>query len=48
MRLVGAGFRPVHLGDTVLRVETAVLFGLGAVKTLLLERERWTTRQKQR
>jgi 16S rRNA (uracil1498-N3)-methyltransferase len=48
MRLVAAGFRPVYLGDTVLRVETAVLFGLGAVKTLLLERERWTTRQKQR
>jgi 16S rRNA (uracil1498-N3)-methyltransferase len=40
--LIEAGFRPVHLGDTVLRVETAVLFALGAVKTLLLERERWT------
>ncbi len=40
--LIRAGFLPVHLGDTVLRVETAVLFALGAVKTLLLERERWT------
>ena len=40
--LIRAGFRPVYLGDTVLRVETAVLFALGAVKTLLLERDRWT------
>ncbi len=40
--LLRAGFRPVYLGQTVLRVETAVIFALGAVKTLLLERERWT------
>ncbi len=46
-RLLGAGFRPVHLGGTVLRVETAAVFALGAVKTLLLERERWTVRRQQ-
>jgi 16S rRNA (uracil1498-N3)-methyltransferase len=46
-QLLGAGFRPVHLGDTVLRVETAAIFALGAVKTLLLERERWTLRRPQ-
>ncbi len=46
-RLLGAGFRPVHLGDTVLRVETAAVFALGAVKTLLRERERWTVRRQQ-
>ncbi len=45
--LLRAGFRPVYLGDTVLRVETAAIFALGAVKTLLLERERWTVRRPQ-
>ena len=46
-RLLRAGFKPVYLGDTVLRVETAAVFALGAVKTLLLERERWTVRRQQ-
>ena len=39
--LIGAGFRPVYLGATVLRVETAAIFALGAVKTLLLEHDTW-------
>jgi 16S rRNA (uracil1498-N3)-methyltransferase len=39
--LMGMGWRPVFLGGTVLRVETAALFVLGAVETILQEREAW-------
>jgi 16S rRNA (uracil1498-N3)-methyltransferase len=40
--LKGAGFRPVFLGDTVLRTETAAVYAIAAVKTLLWERDEWT------
>jgi len=40
--LRAAGFTPVHLGDTVLRTETAALYALAAVKTILRERGTWT------
>lgn len=36
-----AGFRPVHLETGVLRVETAATFALGAVMTILQERNAW-------
>jgi len=39
--LAGTGWRPVFLGSTVLRVETAALYALGAVETILQEREAW-------
>jgi 16S rRNA (uracil1498-N3)-methyltransferase len=39
--LRGAGFLPVFLGDAVLRTETAALYAIAAVKTLLLERDAW-------
>jgi 16S rRNA (uracil1498-N3)-methyltransferase len=35
------GFRPVFLGDTVLRTETAALYAVAAVKTILRERHTW-------
>ncbi|HET6450450.1 MAG TPA: RsmE family RNA methyltransferase [Spirochaetia bacterium] len=40
---LAAGFRPVHLRTGVLRVETAVTFALGAVMTILQEKDEWTT-----
>ena len=37
-----AGFRAVHFATGVLRVETAATFALGAVMTILQERDAWT------
>jgi 16S rRNA (uracil1498-N3)-methyltransferase len=45
--LVGAGFRPVHLEGNILRVETAALYAIGAVKTILQERNAWKPAQEQ-
>jgi len=45
--LEGAGFHPVYLGDSVLRVETAALYALGAVKTILQERDAWIPAQQE-
>ena len=39
------GFRPVTIGDTVLRTETAALYCAAAVKILLLERDSWELKQ---
>ena len=36
-----AGFHPIHFGDSVLRTETAALYALAAVKTVMAERESW-------
>jgi 16S rRNA (uracil1498-N3)-methyltransferase len=36
-----AGFRAVRMGDTVLRSETAALYGAAAVRIILLERTAW-------
>jgi 16S rRNA (uracil1498-N3)-methyltransferase len=35
--LISFGFEPVCLGSEVLRVETAALYAIASVKTLLLE-----------
>jgi 16S rRNA (uracil1498-N3)-methyltransferase len=43
--LRAAGFHLVHLGGNVLRVETAALYAIGAVKTILQERDEWTSAQ---
>jgi len=40
--LTAAGFRPAFLGGTVLRAETAALYAIGAVTTILQERDAWT------
>jgi 16S rRNA (uracil1498-N3)-methyltransferase len=45
--LEGAGFHPVYLGGSVLRVETAALYALGAVKTILQERDAWIPVQQE-
>ncbi len=39
--LRAAGFVPVHLGETVLRVETAALYAVAAVRTVIMERDAW-------
>jgi len=45
--LEGAGFHPAYLGDSVLRVETAAVYALGAVKTILQERDAWIPAQQE-
>ncbi len=39
------GFFPVYLGEQVLRTETAVVYALGAVKTLLQEIHSWVLKK---
>ena len=39
---ITAGFRPLLLGNTVLRTETAALYGTAAVRIILLENKTWT------
>ncbi len=34
-------FIPTHLGENILRTQTATIFALGAVKMILLEKENW-------
>jgi 16S rRNA (uracil1498-N3)-methyltransferase len=41
-RLQDAGFTPVFFGDAVLRTETAAIYAIAAVNTLLREGETWT------
>ena len=36
-------FKPVFLGENVLRTETAALYAAAAVKTIILERDSWKT-----
>ena len=41
---IARGFKPVCLGNTVLRTETAALYSAAAVRTILLERASWMPR----
>jgi 16S rRNA (uracil1498-N3)-methyltransferase len=36
------GFRPLLMGNTILRTETAALYGIAVIRTILLESEAWT------
>jgi 16S rRNA (uracil1498-N3)-methyltransferase len=40
----GAGFKPVMLGDTILRAESAALYATAVVRTLIFERQSWTAK----
>jgi 16S rRNA (uracil1498-N3)-methyltransferase len=40
-RFLEAGFKPLKVGDTILRTETAALCGLAAVRIILLENASW-------
>ena len=42
---IQSGLNPVYLGDNVLRAETAVLYGTGAVQTILRERDSWEMKE---
>jgi 16S rRNA (uracil1498-N3)-methyltransferase len=44
--LAGAGFRPAYLGGAVLRVETAAIYAIAAVQTILQEKDSWRAAQK--
>ena len=39
---LAAGFRPLVMGNTILRTETAALYGTAALRVILLESEFWT------
>ncbi|MDR0402335.1 MAG: 16S rRNA (uracil(1498)-N(3))-methyltransferase [Treponema sp.] len=41
-----AGFKAVRIGDTVLRSETAALYGAAAARIILLERSAWMLKEK--
>ena len=41
--LSAVGFHAVCLGEAVLRVETAAIYAIAAVQTILQERDAWTT-----
>ncbi len=45
--LTAAGFRPAYLGTGVLRVETAALYAIAAVKTILQEKDAWRAARKE-
>jgi 16S rRNA (uracil1498-N3)-methyltransferase len=45
-RFLEAGFRVIRMGDTVLRSETAALYGAAAVRIILLERTAWMLKKK--
>ncbi|MDR2344402.1 MAG: 16S rRNA (uracil(1498)-N(3))-methyltransferase [Spirochaetaceae bacterium] len=42
LKFVDAGFKPVTLGNTILRTETAALYSIAVVRTLIFERLIWT------
>jgi 16S rRNA (uracil1498-N3)-methyltransferase len=46
LRFMAAGFKALRLGDTVLRTETAALYGAAAARVILLERGSWTQKPR--
>jgi 16S rRNA (uracil1498-N3)-methyltransferase len=40
-RFIARGFKPLAIGNTIFRVETAALYAAAAVRTILLERASW-------
>jgi len=45
--LMNKGFVPVHLGDNILRAETAAIYTLAAIKIILLEKKAWRLQAEQ-
>jgi 16S rRNA (uracil1498-N3)-methyltransferase len=41
-RFLTMGFKPLKIGDTILRTETAALYGAAAIRIILLESDSWT------
>jgi len=46
-RFLDAGFKPLSMGSTVLRTETAALYGAAAVRIILMEKAWWMLKQQQ-
>jgi 16S rRNA (uracil1498-N3)-methyltransferase len=44
-RFLEAGFKPLTIGEAVLRTETAALYAAAAIRIILLERNSWEMRQ---
>jgi len=42
---LAAGFKPLLMGNTILRVDTAALYGTAALRIILLESESWTLKE---
>jgi 16S rRNA (uracil1498-N3)-methyltransferase len=42
-RFMAAGFKPVVMGNTILRTETAALYGAAAIRIILLESSSWAS-----
>ena len=42
-QFIKTGFRPLLMGNTILRTETAALYGIAVIRIILLENEAWTT-----
>jgi 16S rRNA (uracil1498-N3)-methyltransferase len=40
-RFIEAGFKPITIGDTIMRTETAALYCAAAIRIILLERDSW-------
>ncbi|MDR0447922.1 MAG: 16S rRNA (uracil(1498)-N(3))-methyltransferase [Treponema sp.] len=45
-RFLSVGWKPMVMGNTVLRTETAALYGTAAIRIILLESEAWTPDQR--
>jgi len=43
---LAANFKPLLMGGTVLRTETAALYGIAVIRTILLENEAWILKSK--
>lgn len=46
-KFLACGFKSVLMGETVLRVETASLYALSSIRTILLERDSWILSAKE-
>jgi 16S rRNA (uracil1498-N3)-methyltransferase len=45
-RFIAEGFKPLKIGETVLRTETAALYGAAAARIILLESASWTQKPR--
>ncbi|MDR0313839.1 MAG: 16S rRNA (uracil(1498)-N(3))-methyltransferase [Treponema sp.] len=45
---VKAGFRPIKMGNTVLKTETAALYGAAAIRIILLESDSWLPKKRKK
>ncbi|GHV44840.1 hypothetical protein AGMMS49546_29450 [Spirochaetia bacterium] len=46
-RFLAMGFKSLKIGDTILRTETAALYGAAAIRIILLESNSWTHKSQQ-